>query len=339
MNFQIPIQIPELPGKINYQHRILLTGSCFTEHIGDHLAALKFNILQNPHGILFDPHSVAQSLKSYIQPYVYQPGDLVYFNELWQSWHHHSRFSHLHQEGCLELINAAQQQAHEVLLHTDWLILTLGSSFSYRLTPAANLGTRNAFVGMGVANCHRAPAQWFHKHLMTTAETHAQLRDTLDEVLQVNPRVKIILTISPVRHIRDGVIENNRSKARLVEVVHQLVGEFPQVYYFPAYELVIDVLRDYRFYDLDLVHPNYAATRYVMDQFMEHCVEESSRLLAAQVVQVVTARKHKPFQPQTHAHQQFLATYAEKTQKLMLEYPFLDLQEELRYFQSATARL
>ena len=147
-----------------------------------------------------------------------------------------------------------------------------------------------------------------------------------------NPSLQILFTISPVRHIRDGVIENNRSKARLIEVVHHLVNKFDKLYYFPAYELVIDVLRDYRFYDIDLVHPNYPATRFVMEKFMEHCVDAESARLSAEIQQVVTARKHKPFQPSTDAHKKFLQAHLEKARELKGRYPFLSLDEELNYF-------
>ncbi len=332
MEFQLPISIPALPEKISYQDRILLTGSCFTEHIGDYLGDLKFPVLQNPNGILFDPYSVAESLISYIEPKQYSPDDLVQFNELWQSWKHHSRFSALRQEDCLRQINAAQQQAHEQLKTASWLVITLGSSFSYRLTDTALHPASGTGTGMPVANCHRAPSQWFTKHLMTIEETTAVLDNCLHRLFRFNPRLKILFTISPVRHIRDGVIENNRSKARLLEVVHHLVQKFDRLSYFPAYELVIDVLRDYRFYDIDLVHPNYAATRFVMEQFMQHCVDPSSRELAGSVQQVMTARRHKAFQPETQAHRKFLEVQAVKCRQLMEQYPFLDLNEELAYF-------
>jgi len=322
MDFQIPIQIPVIPNGISYSSKVLLTGSCFTEHIGDRLQELKFDVLQNPNGILFDPHSVASSLVSYIQNKTYSPADLVYFNELWQSWNHHSRFSNVDAGECLAQINQSQQQAHQFLKQADWLIITLGSSFSYRLIENNS----------GVANCHRAPAQWFRKHLMTIEETNSALDNCLHQLFQFNPSLRILFTISPVRHIRDGVIENNRSKARLIEVVHHLVNKFDKLYYFPAYELVIDVLRDYRFYDIDLVHPNYPATRFVMEKFMECCVDEASVRLSGEVQQIVTARKHKPFQPATEAHKKFLGAHWEKARDLKARFPFLRLDEELNYF-------
>jgi hypothetical protein len=322
MDFQIPIQIPALAKGIDYRDKTLLTGSCFTEHIGDKLKELKFDVLQNPNGILFDPHSVASSLVSYIHNKEYRESDLTFFNELWQSWHHHSRFSHINVDQCLRIINESQQIAHKFLKESNWLIITLGSSYSYRLKESSS----------PVANCHRAPAQWFDKHLMTIEEINAVLDNCIHQLFQFNPRLKIIFTISPVRHIRDGVMENNRSKARLIEVVHHLVNKFDKLYYFPAYELVIDVLRDYRFYDIDLVHPNYAATRFVMEQFMKYFVDEKSQLLCGEIQQIVTARNHKPFQPNTLAHKKFLKIHEDKTKELQARYPFISFSGELDYF-------
>ncbi len=335
MEFQIPIQLPVLANGISYTDTVLLTGSCFTEHIGDRLAELKFSILQNPHGILFDPHSVASSLVSYIHNKQYNESDLVFFNELWQSWQHHSRFSDMNIGQCLAQINESQNKAYEFLRKADWLIITLGSSFSYRLTDQAIQPKSKTGEGTAVANCHRAPAQWFRKHFMTIEETQSVLDNCLHQLFQFNPKLKIIFTISPVRHIRDGVIENNRSKARLIEVVHHLVNKFEKLFYFPGYELVIDVLRDYRFYDIDLVHPNFAATRYVMEHFMKCFISEPAQQLAIEIQQLVTARKHKPFQPNTDAHKKFLKMNEEKLRGLIVKFPYLQMEEELNYFTGA----
>ena len=144
--------------------------------------------------------------------------------------------------------------------------------------------------------------------------------------------MRFIFTISPVRHVRDGVVENNRSKARLIETVEYICTKFESAYYFPAYELVIDVLRDYRFYDIDLVHPNYAATSFVLEKFTEACISTEAQALMKEIKQLVTARKHRAFQPETKAHQQFLLANFNKTKDLKLKYPFLDLEEELTYF-------
>lgn len=292
-------------------------------------------MLQNPNGILFDPQSVANSLVSYIQHRQYTENDLFYFNELWQSWQHHSQFSGMDKNGCLQRINAAQQQAHHFLKQAACIIITLGSSFSYRLAAAAPAFARQPGTVTAVANCHRAPADWFNKHLMGIEETNAALDNCIHQLLHFNPALKIIFTVSPVRHIRDGVTENNRSKARLIEVVHNLVNKFDRLYYFPAYELVIDVLRDYRFYDIDMVHPNYPATGFVMEKFIQHCIDAPSQSAMEEVKKIVIAKKHRAFQPATKAHQQFLQLHLEKATALQKKYPFLDFSEETAYFSAA----
>jgi len=333
MNFMVNIDLRKPPRQINYEDKILLIGSCFTEHIGNSLEELKFSVLQNPNGILFDPRSVSQSLVSYIENRQYNEKDFFQLNEIWHSWRHHSRFSNTNLNEAVRIVNTSQQMAHQFLKQADWIIVTLGSSFSYQLTEqAANAGGDPREAGAGVANCHRAPAQWFNKHLMTVDEIILNLDDALRQLFQLNPGLNIVFTVSPVRHIRDGVVDNNRSKARLIEVVHQLVSKYDNLNYFPAYELVIDVLRDYRFFDTDLVHPNYMATEFVLEKFAESFIDEPTQKLMQEIKSLVTARKHKAFQPDTTAHQQFLKTYFEKAKVLKEKYSFLDLDEEIKYF-------
>lgn len=333
MQFQLDIQIKKPEEQIRYGQKVMLMGSCFTEHIGKALQELKFDVLQNPHGILFDPASVCHSLLSYIEGKKYTANDLFYLNEVWATWHHHSRFSHMRQEECLEEINRSQENAHAFLRQAEWLIITLGSSFSYRLTDQADKASLS--TGSAVANCHRAPGQWFQKHMMEIAETTAALDQLIHRLRAFNPELKLIFTISPVRHIRDGVVENNRSKARLLESVHQLVNKFDNTWYFPAYELVIDVLRDYRFYDIDMVHPNYPATQFVMEKFMDSMVDEPSKWLSQEIRKIVIARNHKAFQAATKAHQQFLQQHLQLAQALQEKYPMVDLREEIEYFREA----
>ena len=331
MQFFSSIHIKPLSPAITYRDRIMLTGSCFTEHIGNHLADVKFRVLQNPNGILFDPLSVCRSLVSYLERRHYTAEDLFYLNECWHSWQHHSRYSHPDQEACLQRINAAQDEAHDFLLQADWLIITLGSSFAYQLTenagPEFSKGPSHA-----VANCHKAPAQFFNKHLCTIEETVTALDNTIYRLFHANPSLRILFTISPVRHLRDGVVENNRSKSRLIEAVHHLVDKFDRLYYFPAYELVIDVLRDYRFYDIDLAHPNYAATQYVLEQFAAHCCDNATQQTMEEVRKITIARNHKPFNPGSQQHRKFLSAYLEKTKAMQDALPWLDFSKELDYF-------
>lgn len=333
MEFQLPITFASLPQPIRYGQKVLLTGSCFTEHIGDALSDWKFDTLLNPNGILFDAASVASSLISYIWPKRYRAEDLVFSNELWQSWQHHSFFSGTDKEQVLAGINASQERAHGFLKEADWLIITLGSSFSYRLVPDVPAGLSAGAEALGaVANCHRAPGRHFDKHLLTIEEIVTALDNCLHQLFYFNRGLKVIFTVSPVRHIRDGVIENNRSKARLLESVHHLVNKFDRLFYFPAYELVIDVLRDYRFYDIDMVHPNYAATQFVLEKFVDYGIDAGSRQVLEEVKKLVVSRRHRPMHPNTEAHARFRREQYERAADLSRRYPVLDLTEELRFF-------
>ncbi|MEJ7768433.1 MAG: GSCFA domain-containing protein [Chitinophagaceae bacterium] len=322
MDFMVDIQIRPPVEKIGYQHNIMVVGSCFTEHIGGRLANLKFPVVQNPNGILFDPLSVCRSLASYIAAKQYKAEELIELNGLWQSWQHHSKYSGLNVQEVLDKINQSQQAAHKFLKQSDWLIITLGSAFFYRL----------AATGEPVANCHRAPAQSFIKHLTEIDEIITSMDGCIRQVFTFNPGLKIILTISPVRHIREGLVENNRSKSRLIEAVHQLVEKYESVYYFPAYELVIDVLRDYRFFDIDLVHPNYAATEFVYEKFVEYFIEKDASRLMVEIKDILNAYRHRPLHATSGAHTNFLKAYLKKTQQFQQKNPQFDFTQELKYF-------
>ena len=329
MNFMTSIHLEKNDSLIEYGQKIMLMGSCFTEHIGNALASHKFDILQNPHGILYDTNSVTKSMVSYIDNHQYQANNLFYLEELWQSWQHHSRYAHINQSEALHLMNQSQNTAHQFLKNADWLIITLGSSYVYQLTEdAIDAGT----PGTKVANCHRAPAKWFTKKMLEITETIALLDTLYHRVKKFNPKCKFIFTISPVRHLRDGVVENNRSKARLIEAVHHTTHKFEHVYYFPAYELIIDVLRDYRFFDVDFAHPNYQATQYVLEHFIQNYLDEKDLALYHEIHQIIAAGKHRSFQPQTNAHKNFLSTQLKKVIALKKKFPFLDFTDELKYF-------
>ena len=328
MNLLAPIQIKPLPTPIIHGQKIMMVGSCFTEHIGQELSDLKFDIFQNPNGILFEPASICRSLTSYLERKHYTEADLTHYNELWQSWDHHSRFSEPLVYNALNLINKSQSNAYEFILEADWLLITLGSSYVYRIKE------QDRFV----ANCHKAPAQWFDKYLISIEEQVSWLDNIIHRLFHANSKLKILFTISPVRHLRDGVIDNNRSKARLIETVHHLVNKFDRLFYFPAYELVVDVLRDYRFYDIDLAHPNYAATRFVMDHFAEFAFDETTKQLNQQIREIVTASRHKPIHPGSAQHKQFLEKYYHKTLALSRENPGLDFKKELEYFNVESLR-
>ncbi|MEJ7682204.1 MAG: GSCFA domain-containing protein [Segetibacter sp.] len=326
MKLMLDVNIKSPLKKITYSDNIFLIGSCFTDHIGCRLDELKFSVLQNPNGILFDPVSVGNNLSSYVDNKQYEQDDLFYLHELWQSWNHHSIFSGMVAEEVINNINLSQSKAHNHLMRSDWLIITLGSSFSYRLIENQK----------PVANCHRAPGQWFEKHLLSSEETILSLEESIAKLKIFNPELKIIFTISPVRHIRDGVVENNRSKARLIESVHYLVEKYDHTHYFPAYELVIDVLRDYRFYDIDLVHPNYAATEFVFNKFEQSFIDEEAQALMEEIKKINNGYKHKPFQPKTESHKLFLQNTLQHVKNLQERLPKLDFSKEIDYFSNSS---
>jgi hypothetical protein len=288
----------------------------------DRLVQAKFNTLSNPHGILFNPLSVAYSLDSYISGKLYAEDELFYLNELWNSWDHHTKFSNTSKEVALAAINNSQQQASSFIKTATHVIVTLGSAFQYYLRES----------GKPVANNHRAPGQWFEKRLLSMDTIIEALDNTIKKLKEQNPTVNIIFTISPVRHIRDGVVDNNRSKARLIESVHELCSMHDNMYYFPAYELIIDILRDYRYYDIDFVHPNYLATSFVWEEFVKACIAPDARPLMKQLQEISTAKAHRPRFPDTEAHRAFMKSYLQTVRGLVEQYPYLNLREELKYF-------
>ena len=333
MNFRLALDIASFPQKINHRHKLFLSGSCFTEHITKQLSNNKFTTIENPNGILFNPASIAASMVSYIEQKLYSEDELFYYNELWNSWDHHSRFSHPDKQTALQQINHSQQTAHAFLKQADWLILTLGSAFVYEwienpssLYPAKN---RDSAI---VANCHKVPTDRFRKRLLTAEEVFTVLDNLRYRLMLFNPSIKVIYTISPVRHARDGLVNNNKSKAILIQAVHHVVEKFENHFYFPAYELVIDDLRDYRFYAEDMVHPNYLATAYVWEKFIAACIDPSCFALMKEMEKINIAVKHRPFNPASSAHRQFLNSYFNKVQALQDQYPYLSFAEERKHF-------
>ena len=323
MQLFLTLDIPPLPRPIAYTDNVLLIGSCFTEHISDRLQQHKFSVEANPNGILFNPLSVAASLDGYLDGKQYARNDLFYLNELWNSWDHHTRFSNTDPVAALNIINESQASASVFIKKADWIIITLGSAFQYYLKEK----------NQPVANNHRAPAQFFEKRLLSTQDITTALSTTIEKLYTVNPNAQLLFTISPVRHIRDGVVDNNRSKARLIEAVHTLCDTYAQAHYFPAYELVIDILRDYRFYDIDFVHPNFPATTFVWEQFVKACITPAARQLMPQVHEIMTAVAHRARFPETAAHKKFKESYAAKIKAITTTHPFLNMDEELKYFE------
>ncbi|GAA0550690.1 GSCFA domain-containing protein [Chitinophaga japonensis] len=322
MDFRLTFPIAPLQPALEYRDPLLLMGSCFAEEMGGKLQEHLFPALVNPHGILYNPLSIAKAVHSYLDQKQYTEADLFMHNDGWHSWDHHSRFSALTPAAALEKINTLQQQAARRLQEARWLVITLGSAHAYVLKETGQL----------VANCHKVPMAAFQKKLLGADEIIAALDSMMHRLFFSNREVHILFTVSPVRYARDGVVENNLSKAVLLQAVHHLVHKFDRLHYFPAYELVIDDLRDYRFYKDDLVHPNETAVNYVWEHFVQHCVHPGSRQLLQAIAGINRAARHRPFNPDSPQHRQFLQTYARKVEQLQQEHPYLQWEEMRKHF-------
>ncbi len=324
MKFHLEFPIASFAEKINYAHSLFFVGSCFAENIGEIMQHYKFRTTINPHGVLYNPASIAIALRRYIENKEMQEGELFFANDCWHSPEHHSRFSNTNKQSCLGGINKSISEAHHTLKNADWLFVTLGSAYVYKQKE------KNTIVG----NCHKLPQKEFTKQLLSAEEITNDYTALLQELKQFNNKLKIIFTISPVRYIRDGVVENNISKAQLIQAVHELVKQNNNTFYFPAYELIIDDLRDYRFYKTDLVHPNEQAIEYVFDKLKTATFDEETNLLFEKVRDIVVALSHRPFNKNSESHQKFKATYLERCKQLQKQYSFLDFSDVLSSFVS-----
>ena len=324
MELILPFQSPSFPFNISFKDRILLMGSCFSEEISNKLQALKFNVIQNPNGILYDPLSISDALFSYIENKPFEEKNLFQLNGLWYSWQHHSVFSGINKESVLQKINDSRLGAHVFLKNATYLFITFGTAFNYLLKN--NL--------QNVANCHKAPGNSFIKNLLPVEEIRADLQSVITALEIFNPQLRIIFTVSPVKHIKDGIIENSRSKARLIEAAHAIAEEKQNAFYFPSYEIVTDILRDYRFFKKDLVHPNEMATDFVFEKFSESFFDRETKNIINEIEKVTAAANHKPFEKESEKHQKFLLAQIKNIDRLRRQFPFVNLSNERQYFQS-----
>jgi hypothetical protein len=327
LKFKLTLPSKRSEHSIGYRDNLFLIGSCFSENMGAKLNTHLFKVFENPHGVLFNPISVAQSLSDCINKKQYTEADLFELNEVWNSWQHHSRFSGVTNKEALEKINESINKAHAFLKTADHIVITLGSAWVYQLNSQSPFA-----AGQVVANNHKAPAAWFDKHLMKPDALVLILKKMVEDLLQFNAHLQIIFTISPVRHLREGLVENNRSKAVLIQAVHEIVEAYKQTAYFPSYEYVIDDLRDYRFYAEDLVHPNYAASNYVWEKWVETYMNEETQGIMKQVAELHLAIQHKPFFAGSSQHKEFLQNCIAKSERLLSLYPYLPLHDQVQFF-------
>jgi hypothetical protein len=298
-------------------------GSCFAENMGEQLAMRKFTTLVNPSGILYNPVSLAQTLRWMAEGKHFTGSDAVERDGVWNSFFHHSRFSALSREALLENVNAAMAAASFFLREkATRLILTLGTALVYE----------HRERGEVVANCHKLPARTFDRRRLTVETVISELEGAFQALRKARPGLEIILTVSPVRHLREGLVDNQRSKSVLVLAAAELSASLPFVHYFPAYELLLDDLRDYRFYADDLVHPNGQALSYVWDFFSNTYFSKETRELVKEIDAVLRAAAHRPFQPEAPAHRAFQQQQLTRIADLERRYPFLDWEREKAVF-------
>jgi hypothetical protein len=272
---------------INYSDTIFATGSCFAENIGRKLEAYRWNVLINPFGIIYHPLPLAAMFDRIIEERPFVEEDIFKNAGLWHSWMHHGRLSHPDKTLMLEGINASLSAAHEHLKSARVLLLTFGTSngFYHRQS------------GEVVANCHKMPGDLFQKKRTGVSDLINQMEACLEKILVFNPTLQVIVTVSPVRHLRDGLVANNRSKAGLLLVAEHLEATFEQVHYFPGYELLIDDLRDYRFYAEDMSHPSAQATEYIWDVFTNAFLSKESKQYLSEAGKLLKALAHRPMYP------------------------------------------
>ena len=297
---------------------MLLIGSCFSENISRKLASYKFDVASNPFGILFNPKAIETLILNSLNEKTYSESDVFLLNERWHCFDAHSDLSATDKNELLHNLNLAVKSTNKRLKETTHIIITLGTSFTYRFIET------NAIVG----NCHKVPQKKFSKELLSVDEISASLKNIWHQISAVNPKTTVIFTVSPVRHIKDGFVENSMSKAHLIAAIHQTLEEVKGKY-FPSFEIMMDDLRDYRFYSEDMVHPNYHATEYVWEKFLQACTTPETKNIIKEVAAINLAVTHKPFFVHSNQHQQFLQKTQQKIEALSAQFPFLDFSKHL----------
>lgn len=307
---------------IRYEDKIMAMGSCFTENIGTKLSDSKYCIDINPFGILYNPLSISNGIRAIIDFQNYQESDLIEYGGLWHSFDHHGDFSDVNIEICLKNINLRLQKAKDNILRTNFLLITLGTASVY-------FRKDNGEV---VNNCHKIPSAFFNYKRLNVEEIYSSLEKSLLQLFEHQPKIQVILTVSPVRHLKDGFIENQLSKSALLLASYQLSKKFEQVFYFPAYEIMMDDLREYRFYKEDMVHPNEIAVDYINERFETSCLSDNETHLRKKIRNLVQASKHKLINPNSEASKQFIHNQINSIKKICNEYPFLDFRQELENY-------
>lgn len=289
---QTTVPIEESPLLLKHNRKVMLIGSCFTEHIGGMLADSGFEVLQNPSGILYNPLSIATCIERCMKSESMLEEELVFNNGLWHSWLHHGSFSKADKSKCIEQCESEWIKAHDFLTTSPVLIITLGAAQYYTLCDTD-------FV---VANCHKVPSSQFKLHVATPHQIVDRYKVLLESLQTYN--VQVLFTLSPIRHWSYGPHGNQIGKASCLLAIEQLISLFPQqCFYFPAYEIMMDELRDYRYYADDMLHPSSLAQRIIWDRFVSAHMNQSTRELTLQFQKLHKMEAHRPINPDSTEQQ------------------------------------
>ena len=316
MEFRTPISIPKSKHAIGYDSKIFSIGSCFAENMAKKLEFFKFQNNTNPFGIIFNPVSIENVIDRIVNQKLFTENDIFFYNERWHCFEVHSDVSHPDKDIFLGTLNKIVTDLHPLFTNFSHYYITYGTSWVYRNIPK----------GFIVANCHKVPQNQFVKEILSTEGIQKSIQKTIELIHSVNPKGMIVFTVSPVRHLKDGFVENQRSKAHLISAIHNLLENEDlrdNAEYFPSYEIVMDELRDYRFYAEDMLHPNQIAIDYIWEKFKMSSISEASYLIMNEVESIQRGMAHRPFNEQSESHKQFKSKLLEKTLSLTEKYPFM----------------
>ena len=314
MNFTTKIPITQNANPIDYNSKIVSFGSCFAENMGDKLLYYKFQTQVNPFGIIFNPFSIEKLIERVVLQRYFTKDDIFFFNERWHCYEVHSDCSTTTSKALLDNLNQLLLDTHKQLQEATHIIITYGTSWVYR-----HIET-NAIV----ANCHKVPQKQFSKELLSIDSTQKSIQNTVSLIATLNPKCNFIFTVSPVRHLKDGFVENQVSKAHLIAAIYATTNTKQQTLnYFPSYEIMMDELRDYRFYADDMMHPSSMAIDYIWERFAATQIDASAITTMELVQTIQKGLAHRPFNPYSESHQKFEANLKEKIATLEAQYSFM----------------
>ena len=310
MNFRTQISISKSNHPIDYNSRVVSLGSCFAENIASKFDYYKFQNEVNPFGIIFNPVSIEKIIERVIQKNHFTEKDIFFHNDLWHSFEVHSELSQPNKEVFLNTLNLLIDSTFLEIKEASHIVITYGTSWIYKSNASQSV----------VANCHKVPQKAFQKALLSIEIIEESIQNTVALIQSINPEVQFIFTISPVRHLKDGFVENQLSKSHLISALHSSIFHLPSSIYFPSYEIIMDELRDYRFYSEDLLHPNQLAIDYIWERFVQTNITEDVYPLMEEIRSIQKSLLHKPFNPESESHQKFLKQLQQKINQVQNSY-------------------